>query len=75
MILAENKSFDDGFRWYHGIFVWMIILPVFLIAIVPDGAWHPFIVGGFIISAITGVILILKVPPGKRKSKKRKIEG
>jgi hypothetical protein len=68
------SKFDDGLRWYHALFAAMVGIPFFLIAIVPDGYWGWPVMIGFAISVITGLILIFKVPPAKRKSK-RKIEG
>jgi RsiW-degrading membrane proteinase PrsW (M82 family) len=60
---------DDGFRWYHAIFVWMIIIPFLSLAIFPPlffSGWPIVIVVG---TALIGLFLVLKVPPGKVKTK------
>jgi RsiW-degrading membrane proteinase PrsW (M82 family) len=59
---------DDGFRWYHALFVWMILLPLFSLAVFPPlffKGWPIIIVVGI---ALLGVFLVLKVPPGKKKT-------
>ncbi len=66
--MSKHDS-DDGFRWYHGIFVWMIILPVFLIAIAPQTFFVGWPIIIMILSAVAGVLLVLYVPEGKKKSK------
>jgi thiamine transporter ThiT len=48
--------------WYHWIAAYMIIIPIFLIAIVPGGWWSGWIFTGFILSVV-GAIVIIKFAP------------
>jgi uncharacterized membrane protein len=68
----KKDSFDDGLRWYHVLFAWMIIVPFFLIAIVPEGFWTIQVILLFFIIGISGLVLIIKTP---LKNKKKNQEG
>ncbi|PLR84667.1 hypothetical protein CVD25_01130 [Bacillus canaveralius] len=71
MKLAKNNgSFDDGFRWYHLIFMYMILLPLFLIAILPLSVFSGLAFLTCLASIGIGVFLVWKVPP-KYKNKSR----
>lgn len=62
---------DDGFRWYHALFVWMIILPLFLLAIAPSLFFKGWPIVFMILSIVAGVFLVLYVPDGKKKDKSK----
>lgn len=67
---VSKHNNDDGFRWYHAIFIWMILGPLFLIAIAPTMFFKGWPIVFMILSVVAGVFLVLYVPDGKKKTNK-----